>query len=416
MPEPERDLLQEHVAEVVAEAVVHLLETVEVHHHQGQRLAVPVCAQERLLETVVQQRAVGKIGQSIVEGLVLERGLLGLALGDVLDHGDHELGLVVRAPDEGYDRVDPDRARVPAPVAELHLGLVAQALRKRHQLHGVDVARVDDLHEVEPVEVAGRVVEHRVKGAVGLDDAAPEVDPGDAHRRPVEHCPEPALALPQRRAAARLFHDRGREARDRLHQVALEGLDLVIGAPAKHEGADRGSRGVHRGRGQRHGAFRRRHRESVRVAGLLGQLFQQDRLALADRSVDRAARSRGRIPPVIGLVAPDAFPAQLALPQQRDGAVISAQEQARALDDQPDGTLDVGLGGSLPHELGQRLGFGALAVGLGVEPGRLQRRRKLGCEQGQELEVVVVEVAMLVRPDREPSDRDVVGDQGDGDD
>ena len=84
-----RDLLQQHVALVVAQRVVERLEVVQVHAQQRTAGAVAHAAQQRLVQPVLQQLAVGQAGQAVVERQLLDLGLGLLALRDVgVDHQD----------------------------------------------------------------------------------------------------------------------------------------------------------------------------------------------------------------------------------------------------------------------------------------------------------------------------------------
>ena len=78
-----RDLLQDPVASSMAEAVVDVLEVVHVHEQDRDRQALPSLRRECVADPVAEQRAVGQAGQDVVEGLVLELRLEGLALADV---------------------------------------------------------------------------------------------------------------------------------------------------------------------------------------------------------------------------------------------------------------------------------------------------------------------------------------------
>ena len=66
------DLLQQAVAGVVAERVVDLLEAVEVDEQQRGGLAAALGRGQRGLHAVVEQRAVGEVGQVVVQGLVAQ--------------------------------------------------------------------------------------------------------------------------------------------------------------------------------------------------------------------------------------------------------------------------------------------------------------------------------------------------------
>jgi hypothetical protein len=79
-----RDLLQQQVTVVMAERIVHVLEAVEVHHQQGQATLVAMRARDRRGKPILEQRAIGEIGEGVVQRLMLQRILPALALGDVL--------------------------------------------------------------------------------------------------------------------------------------------------------------------------------------------------------------------------------------------------------------------------------------------------------------------------------------------
>jgi hypothetical protein len=74
---------QEHVASLVAHAVVDELEAVQVDQHHPHRMAAAVGPGHCLAETVLQQRAVGQAGQHVVLGHVVHALLGHLARGDV---------------------------------------------------------------------------------------------------------------------------------------------------------------------------------------------------------------------------------------------------------------------------------------------------------------------------------------------
>ena len=62
-----RELLQQAVTAAVPEAVVDLLEPVEIDEKNRQRRVRSGGSDERLLEPIVEQRAIGESGQPIVE-------------------------------------------------------------------------------------------------------------------------------------------------------------------------------------------------------------------------------------------------------------------------------------------------------------------------------------------------------------
>ncbi|MNO34805.1 hypothetical protein D3C76_248490 [compost metagenome] len=94
--------LEQQVADRVAEAVVDVLETVEVKE-QHRALAVGhLRAGERGLQAVLEQGTIGQAGQRVVVGLVVELGLGVLEAGDVGEHGD-EVGDLALSVAHGAD-------------------------------------------------------------------------------------------------------------------------------------------------------------------------------------------------------------------------------------------------------------------------------------------------------------------------
>ena len=77
------DLDQQLVADLVAVAVVDLLEAVEVEQHQRERAPLALGPRPRPLELAVVELAVRQVGERIVHRHVLEGLLEELALGDV---------------------------------------------------------------------------------------------------------------------------------------------------------------------------------------------------------------------------------------------------------------------------------------------------------------------------------------------
>ena len=61
MAQPPRDVLQQAVARLVAEAVVDVLEAVEVDEEERELLAAPLRERERALQRVHEHRAVGQV-------------------------------------------------------------------------------------------------------------------------------------------------------------------------------------------------------------------------------------------------------------------------------------------------------------------------------------------------------------------
>src|SRR6185437_14405372 len=94
--DPARELGDHAIAGVVPERVVDRLEAIEIDHHQREPPAARRGGGERLAQTRAQSEAIVEPRERIV---ISEEGdaLLGaFAIGDVLDHGPHELCAVAR--------------------------------------------------------------------------------------------------------------------------------------------------------------------------------------------------------------------------------------------------------------------------------------------------------------------------------
>ena len=82
----------------MAETVVDYFEFVNVNEqHRESEVRVPPRLCDCALQPVEKERAVGEVGQAVVEGQVVELFLGPLPLGDVTVHDDQPFGLAVRA-------------------------------------------------------------------------------------------------------------------------------------------------------------------------------------------------------------------------------------------------------------------------------------------------------------------------------
>ena len=72
--DPSTDLLEELVARLVPERVVDLLEAVEVEQQRGRDRSVAQRLPRDLVEPVGEKRAVGEVGEDVVQRLVAVRG------------------------------------------------------------------------------------------------------------------------------------------------------------------------------------------------------------------------------------------------------------------------------------------------------------------------------------------------------
>ena len=77
--------------------VVDGLELVNVEEQDGHRRAIALPTAQRDLQPVQEERPVGQLSETVVQGLVRQTRLQRLALRDVLDV-DHELDRVFLAP------------------------------------------------------------------------------------------------------------------------------------------------------------------------------------------------------------------------------------------------------------------------------------------------------------------------------
>ena len=72
MPEPLRDLAQQPIPGIVAKAVVHLLEAIEVDEEDGNQLVGAFGPSESLIEPITEQSSIRQTGQVVVECLVCQ--------------------------------------------------------------------------------------------------------------------------------------------------------------------------------------------------------------------------------------------------------------------------------------------------------------------------------------------------------
>ena len=120
--EPGCDLDQKLVAGAVAEAVVDLLEIVEVEKHHGEPVARRVVATQGQSELFLETAAIGQLGDGVEARHPVDFRLRVAALGDVLD--DQNGAIVPHLVDGDFDRsavrnLDRhDDIRTAAPLAE----------------------------------------------------------------------------------------------------------------------------------------------------------------------------------------------------------------------------------------------------------------------------------------------------------
>jgi hypothetical protein len=230
------DLPEHLVAGGVPEAVIDVLEVVHVQEQDRHGQAVAPAADERMFDAVAEERPVGQAGERVVEGLVLELRLEGLALGDVADvdddPGDRLLGEQVRA-----ERLDVAPLVGGVAYAEFGRGGRPRRLtgeRGDERQHALCLLGVDDVDERALGDRLGGMAEHLLDrgadvahGAVAADDAD---DVGGVLDQRAEPCLRALLQglLGQRRAVQRKG-DLGGERREALLGGPRERLDALHG-------------------------------------------------------------------------------------------------------------------------------------------------------------------------------------------
>ncbi|MNZ67791.1 hypothetical protein D3C78_860470 [compost metagenome] len=168
------DHLEQLVADVVAEAVVNALEVVQVEQQQGAAALVGLGRRQCLLGAVVEQQAVGQVGERVVMSEIRQLTLGMLDRADVAEHRDvmTQLAAVIA---DGANRLPlrihlaafapvPDLA---APLALLRQGGVNLLVERRTVTAGFELARAlaehfvlvvaGDLHE-RPVHVHDQAI------------------------------------------------------------------------------------------------------------------------------------------------------------------------------------------------------------------------------------------------------------------
>ncbi|MCY1276714.1 hypothetical protein D9M70_253820 [compost metagenome] len=180
--------LEHAVAGGVAEGVVDRLEAVEVEEHQHHPFLVPLGVLQGGVQAVLEQRAVGQVGEGVVVGQAVDAPFAGLALADVAeeaDEADQVAVLVVHRGDPDPGRIEPAAAALeedfPLPVA-----VVLQAVQHVHELVaalvlGGEHARLLVQH------LARRIAGQAREGAVDLDDVAGRVGDHDRRGGMLEH-------------------------------------------------------------------------------------------------------------------------------------------------------------------------------------------------------------------------------------
>ncbi|MNZ45431.1 hypothetical protein D3C78_630860 [compost metagenome] len=180
--------LEHAVAGGMAEGVVDRLEAVEVEEYQHHPLAVPFGVLQRGVQAVLEQRAVGQVGEGVVVGQAVDALFAGLALADVGEeaHVAGQVAFVV----QHRGNADPGRVVVAVAALEPHLALPAAALVQLldHVAQVAFLLLVDGKHARQLVEhLADGVATDAAERFVGLDDIAGRVGDEDGRGGVLEY-------------------------------------------------------------------------------------------------------------------------------------------------------------------------------------------------------------------------------------
>src|SRR5436190_22488273 len=183
--EPAADDPQQVVADLVAEAVVDLLEVVEVDVEQRGALRIAGAAADLAQELLLEAPAVPEAGERVVVREAVQVLLDPLALGDVLDLGDEVQGPTVLVAHDRDRQQDPDDRTLLGEVALLHLVRRAVAVDELVDVGevGVEVVGVGDVREGQFLQLVLAVADQVAQRAVDLEEAPVEPDQGHADRR-----------------------------------------------------------------------------------------------------------------------------------------------------------------------------------------------------------------------------------------
>ena len=195
---------QQAIPDVMAEAVVDVLEVVEVEQQHRPGMVVALGVGDAPFDLLAKAPAVGEAGHLVVIGEEDESLLELLALADVLDLGDEVEGLAVGAASQRDAEQDPDDVAVAMEVALLHL-VVAQ-LAGEHLADvlevEVEVLGVGDLLEGLRDELVRAVAGELAQGAVDAYEVALQARRARSRsaraRTPAENAPRPRAAAGHR--------------------------------------------------------------------------------------------------------------------------------------------------------------------------------------------------------------------------
>ncbi len=236
---------QQLVAGVVAQAVVHLLEAVEVHEQHRQRRPGALGARHGLVEPVAEQGAVRQGGEAVVERLPDQLLLEPHPLGHVarVQHHAAQLPVVAQVGHVGVE-VPP----LPEAVQHAEHDLARLAARAGGLEHGL-VLRVDELHELVAQQLRLGPIErpqHRLAGVAQAAGAEHEHEiRGEGHE-----AAEVGTLATRGRDQGPGEEQRGEQPEHAEHHLDrdLMGDPALVGAcdrPRRVEGGVGGERGEH---------------------------------------------------------------------------------------------------------------------------------------------------------------------------
>ena len=190
------DLRQQLVAGRMPERVVDALEVIEVHKQHAEATARARPAQQRVLEAVGKPRAIGELGQRVVQRLVAQLFFERLALGDVADvqHEAADRGIIALVRPHEL-QVAPAAVRVADAALALHR---LAALRHDVVQRGDEARLVVAVHAVDQLQADDRVwIEAEDSGdrRALVADGRVRLDHGDQVGAVLHERAEPLLAL-----------------------------------------------------------------------------------------------------------------------------------------------------------------------------------------------------------------------------
>ncbi|MNO73095.1 hypothetical protein D3C76_640540 [compost metagenome] len=181
-------VLEHAIARGMAEGVVDRLEAVQVEEHQHHPGLLPLGLLQGVVQTVLEQRAVGQVGEGVVVGQAVDALFAGLALADVGEEA-HVAGQVAFVVQYRGD-ADPGRVMVAVTALEPHFAFPAAALVQLldHVAQVAFLLLLDGEHAGQLVEhVADRIAADPAERLVGLDDVAGRVGDEDGRGGVLEY-------------------------------------------------------------------------------------------------------------------------------------------------------------------------------------------------------------------------------------